>query len=120
MSRNTESVLCPDQRWQTTASTPWVTGRSSTPPIVKGTTIRVDVEHLPKGAGNVNKTLWLWWSGPGVPDLYRCLRAYLHRFDIEQEETAPLRGPSGQRSYRWRGWYPCYVLRWSAGKEVST
>ena len=54
-----------------------------TPPIVKGTIIRVDVEHLPKGAGNVNKTLWLWWSGPGVPDLDRCLRAYLHRFDIE-------------------------------------
>ncbi len=25
------------------------------------------------------------------------------------EETAPLRGPSGQRSYRWRGWSPCYV-----------
>ncbi|MDQ6798378.1 MAG: transposase [Actinomycetota bacterium] len=53
------------------------------PPIVKGTVIRVDVERLPKSAGHVNKTLWLWWSGHGIPDLDRCFRAYLHRFDIE-------------------------------------
>jgi len=29
------------------------------------------------------KTLWLWWSGPGAPDLDVCWRAYLRRFDIE-------------------------------------
>ena len=29
------------------------------------------------------KTLWLWWSGPGAPDLEVCWRAYVHRFDIE-------------------------------------
>lgn len=52
-------------------------------PIVKGSVIRVDVEHLPKSGGGVNKTLWLWWSGEGEPDLERCARAYLHRFDIE-------------------------------------
>jgi hypothetical protein len=53
------------------------------PPIVKGTVIRVEVEHLPKPtAGNV-KTLWLWWSGPNQPDLDICWRAYLRRFDIE-------------------------------------
>src|SRR5664280_2423294 len=28
-------------------------------------------------------TLWLWWSGPGEPDLDLCWRAYLRRFDIE-------------------------------------
>jgi hypothetical protein len=53
------------------------------PPIVRGTVIRVDVEHLPKPTARTKKTLWLWWSGPGVPDLDVCWRAYLRRFDIE-------------------------------------
>ncbi len=52
-------------------------------PIVRGSVIRVDVEHLPKPIGRVKKTLWLWWSGPGEPDLELCFRAYLRRFDIE-------------------------------------
>jgi hypothetical protein len=51
-------------------------------PIVRGSVIRVDVEHLPK-ATSAKKTLWLWWSGPGLPDLDVCWRAYLRRFDIE-------------------------------------
>ncbi len=38
-------------------------------PIVRGSVIRVDVEHLPKRSTGVKKTLWLWWSGPGEPDL---------------------------------------------------
>ena len=53
------------------------------PPIVAGTVIRVDVEHLPKPSPSPLKTLWLWWSGPGEPDLDLCWRAYLRRFDIE-------------------------------------
>jgi hypothetical protein len=53
------------------------------PPIVKGTVIRVEVEHLPKPTARTKKTLWLFWSGPGVPDLDLCWRAYLRRFDIE-------------------------------------
>jgi hypothetical protein len=53
------------------------------PPIVKGSVIRVEVEHLPKPAGRIKKTLWLWWSGRGQPDLDLCWRAYLRRFDIE-------------------------------------
>jgi hypothetical protein len=53
------------------------------PPIVRGTVIRVAVEHLPKRDGRAQKTLWLWWSGPGAPDLDVCWRAYLHRFDLE-------------------------------------
>jgi hypothetical protein len=53
------------------------------PPIVRGTVIRVEVEHLPKPTARADKTLWLWWSGPGEPDLERCFRAYLRRFDIE-------------------------------------
>jgi hypothetical protein len=53
-----------------------------TPPIVAGTVIRVEVEHLPRPRGAL-KVLWLWWSGPGTPDLDVCWRAYLRRFDIE-------------------------------------
>lgn len=53
------------------------------PPIVRGTVIRVDVEHLPKPTARTKKTLWLWWSGPGHCDLDLCWRAYLRRFDIE-------------------------------------
>ena len=53
------------------------------PPIIKGSVIRVDVEHLPKPTGRINKTLWLWWAGDGQPDLDLCWRAYLRRFDIE-------------------------------------
>jgi hypothetical protein len=56
----------------------------SLPPIVRGSVVRVDVERLPKPSSRANnKTLWLWWSGPGQPDLELCLHAYLHRFDIE-------------------------------------
>jgi hypothetical protein len=53
------------------------------PPIVRGTVIRVAVEHLPKATARALKTLWLWWSGPGTPDLDVCWQAYLRRFDIE-------------------------------------
>jgi len=54
------------------------------PPIVRGSVIRVDVERLPKPSSRANnKVLWLWWSGPGKPDLELCLNAYLHRFDLE-------------------------------------
>ncbi|MHB1475696.1 MAG: transposase [Dermatophilaceae bacterium] len=53
------------------------------PPIAGGTVIRVQVQHLPKPNGQALKTLWLWWSGPGEPDLDVCWRAYLRRFDIE-------------------------------------
>jgi hypothetical protein len=52
------------------------------PPIVRGSVIRVEVEHLPKPTRAI-KTLWLWWSGPGQPELDLCWRAYLRRFDIE-------------------------------------
>jgi hypothetical protein len=53
------------------------------PPIVRGTVIRVEVEHLPKPTARTKKTLWLWWSGPGPVNLDLCWRAYLRRFDIE-------------------------------------
>lgn len=52
------------------------------PPIVKGTVIRVQVQHLPKPTSRTKKTLWLWVAGP-EPDLEVAWRAYLRRFDIE-------------------------------------
>ncbi|HYO85440.1 MAG TPA: NF041680 family putative transposase [Dermatophilaceae bacterium] len=52
------------------------------PPIVTGTVVRVDVQHLPKPTSRTKKTLWLWVAGP-EPDLEVCWRAYLRRFDIE-------------------------------------
>ncbi|WP_186526341.1 NF041680 family putative transposase [Leekyejoonella antrihumi] len=51
-------------------------------PIVCGTIIRVEVEHLPKPTSRTKKTLWLWAAGPDL-DLDVCWRAYLRRFDIE-------------------------------------
>ena len=51
------------------------------PPIVRGTVIRVEVDHLPKPAGGIKKTLWLWASGPTL-DVEICWRGYLRRFDI--------------------------------------
>ena len=55
----------------------------TTPPIVTGTVIRVQVEHLPRPTARAVKTLWLWWAGPGRPDLDRCWRSYIRRFDLE-------------------------------------
>jgi hypothetical protein len=52
-------------------------------PIVRGTVIRVEVEHLPKPTARAKKTLWLWATGPEPVDLHTCWRAYLRRFDIE-------------------------------------
>ena len=52
------------------------------PPIVAGTVIRVEVEHLPKPTSRTKKTLWLWAAGPGF-DLDICWQSYLRRFDIE-------------------------------------
>ena len=81
-------------------------GKSSPLPIVRGSVMRVEVEHLPKRSTAVKKTLWLWWSGPTEPDLDLCWRAYLRRFDIEhvslREEHARLdhAGPANTQAGR--------------------
>jgi hypothetical protein len=86
-------------------------GKSGTAPIVRGSVIRVEVEHLPKRSSGVKKTLWLWWSGPGEPDLGLCWRAYLRRFDIEHTyrfvkntlgwTTPALRTPEQAERWTW-------------------
>lgn len=52
------------------------------PPVIRCHLIRVTVARLPNGRA-VPGPLWLWWAGPGAPDLDLIWRAYLHRFDIE-------------------------------------
>ena len=42
----------------------------------------VEVERLPRQT-RIPKRLWLWWRGPGAPDLAVLWRAYVHRFDLE-------------------------------------
>jgi len=50
--------------------------------IVRGTLVLVQVERLPRQT-RIPKRLWLWWRGPGQPDLAVIWRAYVHRFDLE-------------------------------------
>jgi hypothetical protein len=51
-------------------------------PIVRGTIIRVQVERVPART-RPPKVLWLWWAGPGQPDLDLAWRADIRRFDLE-------------------------------------
>ncbi len=51
-------------------------------PIVRGTLVLVEVSRLP-GRSQKPKELWLWWHGPGAPDLDLFWRAYVRRFDLE-------------------------------------
>ncbi|WP_455409984.1 NF041680 family putative transposase, partial [Streptomyces hiroshimensis] len=80
-------------------------------PIIEGTVIRLQVEHLPSGAGP--KPLWLWWSRTGATaaDVDRCWQAFLRRFDVEHTFrmmkqtlgwTAPrLRSPEAADRWTW-------------------
>lgn len=51
-------------------------------PVVPGTLILVEVSRLP-GRTRKPQVLWLWWHGPGRPDLAIIWRAYVRRFDLE-------------------------------------
>jgi hypothetical protein len=51
-------------------------------PLVRGVVALVEVTRLP-GRNQRPKQLWLWWYGPGVPDLDLLWRAYVRRFDLE-------------------------------------
>ncbi|GIM87122.1 hypothetical protein Sar04_38580 [Salinispora arenicola] len=52
-------------------------------PVIEGTVIRLEVDHLPSGA--TPKPVWLWWSGvdPTTADVDRLWQTFLRRFDIE-------------------------------------
>jgi hypothetical protein len=51
-------------------------------PVLRGTVLRVTVQHLPDGR-TPPKTLWLWHAGPGPLSPDELWRAYLARFDEE-------------------------------------
>ncbi|MDQ3810089.1 MAG: transposase [Chloroflexota bacterium] len=51
-------------------------------PVVPGTLILVEVSRLP-GRTRQPQVLWLWWHGPGQPNLAVLWRAYVRRFDLE-------------------------------------
>jgi hypothetical protein len=80
------------------------------PPVIKCHLIRVTVTRLPNGRA-VPGPLWLWWNGPGSPDLDLCWRSYLHRFDIEHTyrfakhalgwDNAALRHPGQVTRWTW-------------------
>jgi DDE superfamily endonuclease len=52
-------------------------------PIIEGTVIRLQVDHLPGGGDP--KPVWLWWSVTGATpaDIDRLWQAFLRRFDLE-------------------------------------
>ncbi|MGH8922790.1 MAG: transposase [Actinomycetes bacterium] len=80
------------------------------PPVIRCHLIRVTVTRLPNGRA-VPGPLWLWWAGPGMPDLDLIWRAYLHRFDIEHTyrlakntlgwDKAALRHPEQVTRWTW-------------------
>jgi hypothetical protein len=56
----------------------------ATAKVVEGTVVLVEVERLPRGERRRKpKVLWLWWHGPGEPDLDLLWRSYCRRFDVE-------------------------------------
>ncbi|WP_327065643.1 NF041680 family putative transposase [Kitasatospora sp. NBC_01302] len=59
------------------------TAETGTLPVIEGTVIRLEVDHLPSGA--IPKPVWLWWSGTDATpaDVDRLWQAFLRRFDIE-------------------------------------
>ena len=52
-------------------------------PVIEGTLIRLQVDHLP--GDRDPKPVWLWWSATGAlpAGVDRCWQAFLRRFDLE-------------------------------------
>ncbi|HLH26714.1 MAG TPA: hypothetical protein VK066_29675 [Chloroflexota bacterium] len=57
-------------------------GTRRTKPVVRGILVLVEVSRLPAKTREPQQ-LWLWWHGPGTPDLSVLWRAYVRRFDLE-------------------------------------
>ncbi|MGV9304333.1 hypothetical protein ACWDLG_13255 [Nonomuraea sp. NPDC003727] len=80
-------------------------------PLIEGTVIRLQVEHLPGGGDP--KPVWLWWSGTdaSAADVDRLWQAFLRRFDLERTFrlfkqtlgwTAPkIRSPEAADRWTW-------------------
>jgi len=80
-------------------------------PVIEGTLIRLQVDHLP--GDRDPKPVWLWWSctAAAPADVDRCWQAFLRRFDLEHTFrlfkqvlgwTAPrLRDPQAADRWTW-------------------
>ena len=80
-------------------------------PVIEGTLIRLQVDHLP--GDRDPKPVWLWWSGPAPrpPRWTGCWQAFLRRFDLEHTFrlfkqvlgwTAPkIRDPAAADRWTW-------------------
>lgn len=51
-------------------------------PIVTGSVIRIEIEHLP-GGGTPERPMWLWHAGPTPLDPITLFAIYQRRFDLE-------------------------------------
>jgi DDE superfamily endonuclease len=89
----TASLICEDDQYGTVTVHAWAGlhpkqhrhpghGTGGPRPIVRGTILRVQVQRVPART-RPPKLLWLWWAGPGEPDLDLAWRAYTRRFDLE-------------------------------------
>jgi hypothetical protein len=80
-------------------------------PIIEGTLIRLQVQHLP--GDRTPKPVWLWTSNPAAPgsDVDRAWQAFLRRFDLEHTfrflkqtlgwTTPKLRDPAAADRWTW-------------------
>ncbi len=79
-------------------------------PLVRGTLIRLEVDHLPRPT-KAPEPLWFWWTGPHPPDLAAVWQAYVARFAIEHTfrffkqtlkwTTPKLRAPEAADRWTW-------------------
>jgi DDE superfamily endonuclease len=77
-------------------------------PVLRGTLLRVLVEHLPDGRAP-HKTMWLWHAGPAPLCIDELWRAYLARFD-EEHTFRFLKGTLGLTAAKVRT--PAQADRW--------
>jgi hypothetical protein len=80
-------------------------------PVIEGTLIRLQVDHLP--GDRDPGPMWLWWSGTGAlpHEVDRCWQAFLRRFDLEHTfrlfkqilgwTTPKLRDPHAADRWTW-------------------
>jgi hypothetical protein len=80
-------------------------GSHRTRPVVRGTVVLVvlvEVQRLPTKTRELQQ-LWLWWRGPGTPDLDLLWRAYVRRCDLEHTlrfgKQLPRFGPKRARNH---------------------
>jgi hypothetical protein len=88
----------------------WI-GHDGPLPVIEGTLIRLQVDHLPSDRNP--KPVWLWCSatGPQAAGVDRCWQAFLRRFDLEHTfrfwkqvlgwTTPKIRDPGAADQWTW-------------------